>query len=68
LNDGEIDMLPIPQPRNAEPDTRREFLKHFLNGTAIATVLMVFGPGAMALSDPTRRAKNTAKHQFLPMS
>ncbi|MEE8393170.1 MAG: 4Fe-4S dicluster domain-containing protein [Rhodospirillales bacterium] len=37
-----------PRLEDERMDSRREFLMHLLTGTASATVLMVFGPGAAA--------------------
>lgn len=59
-----MNKMQIVPPPEIDPDSRREFLRHVLSGTVTATVLMVFGPGAAALSDPNRRGKSKAKHQF----
>ncbi len=50
-----------------DDDSRREFLRHLLAGAATATVLMVFGPGASALTTTTgfvRRRASQTEHQF----
>ena len=56
--------MDIDRQSEIEPDSRRDFLRNLLTGATTATVLMVFGPGAAALSDPKRRVKSEAKHQF----
>jgi Fe-S-cluster-containing dehydrogenase component len=35
---------------NPQPDSRREFLQHLLSGAVTATVLMVYGPKALAVN------------------
>ncbi|MHA1549773.1 MAG: 4Fe-4S binding protein, partial [Alphaproteobacteria bacterium] len=45
-------------------DSRREFLRHVLAGTASATVLMVFGPGAAALTGGDAQAEGDPKNRF----
>jgi Fe-S-cluster-containing dehydrogenase component len=47
-----------------ENDSRREFLRHVLAGTASATVLMVFGPGAAALAEGGKQAEGEPEHRF----
>ena len=48
------------------PDSRREFLVRLLEGTATATVLMVFGPGAMAHGPETggSQHRDQAEHKY----
>jgi len=61
-----------PQPsfaiiNDGGDDTRREFLRNVLAGTASATVLMVFGPGAAALAKGEildNEGANAPKHRF----
>ena len=45
---------PLDLQALVETDSRREFLRNVLAGTATATVLMVFGPGAAAFSSGTK--------------
>jgi Fe-S-cluster-containing dehydrogenase component len=50
--------------KTEDGDSRREFLRHLLEGSATATVLMVFGPGAAALTSPGRRKQKSTGNQF----
>ena len=47
-----------------DPDSRREFLKHLMSGTATATVLMVFGPGVAANHSKPRQGYVAAEHEW----
>ncbi|MCK5446384.1 MAG: 4Fe-4S binding protein, partial [Rhodospirillaceae bacterium] len=46
-----------------ETDSRREFLSRLLEGSATATVLMVFGPGAMAHGPETGGSEHLAESE-----
>jgi len=56
----------IKMKKSREPDSRREFLMRLLDGTATATVLMVFGPGAQAHGPETGGSENLgeAAHKY----
>ncbi|MBI4182970.1 MAG: 4Fe-4S dicluster domain-containing protein [Proteobacteria bacterium] len=53
---------------DGDHDSRREFLKHLLSGTATATVLMVFGPGVSKVSashnQPRQGYNIQTEHEF----